>query len=471
MRGRAINSRFMLYQDRLQSRDTDDYQEVREHRRIRRRYEGRETEADRQARQEMFDLAKQQSDEDLQADSKTPKFIRLYDVETRPSSSKVTTQLVRYQLRSCAAPEDFTRVFSVLLDTRPGMPNADGNGAKLLANETTQRIVAHSLARYDARRALISLSLLIRRLEENKQEVDSSILGLALIISAKTHSFVALRRYIRMSVGRAHEEDNVGGTLLYRLSPEIVEGLRSGFKHSPGQSKVVDALQAILYGPVPTNARDRTQYLRQYVLRRFDAFANWVNLLADCGLAKRLTEEWKYVLENVVKKKGRAVNEVMQADALPRLFIHAFFRAGSATDAWAIFEQHGSIIASNDDEIWDQLIENIDHKPDLPEHLQQMLESMVADRLDKMLQDIERNMGIAWVPGKEGEEGHHDVSASDKRTSADTEEAKEQERERDSSSDVKAFTQFAIERKEEILAQKDDILAGRDPRPYKAPFG
>lgn len=469
MRGRSINSRFMLFQDRLQSQELDDYDEEKEWKRLQRQYEGRESATDTQARQESSNLAQKERGEDLETDSKIPKFIRLYDVDTRPSSSKVTVQLIRHQLRSCTSPEDFTRVFTVLLDRRPGMPNAEGKGARLLANESTQRIIAHSLARYDPGRALVSLSLLIRRLEEDKQEIDNSILKLALLTSAQTHSFVALRRYLRMSVGRQYEE-GVSGTLLYRISEEILNGIKSGFEHNTAHPKASEALQALLYAP-SLNVFHRKEYLRSYLPREFNAFANWVNILTECRAVDRINQEWTWTQERILSKKSWAGNEFERVQFLeksPRLFMHAFFRVGSPKDAWAIFEKYGSQIAVDDDEIWDQLVENVEHKPDLPEPLQQIVENMLTERLDKMLQDIEKNMGIAWVPGKDGEKGHHDVSNSEDQAQTEIEE--EQERPEDPLKDVKAFTQFAVEREEEILAQKDDILAGRDPRPYKAPF-
>jgi len=457
----------MLFQDRLQSQELNDYDEEKEWKRLQRQYEGRGSATDMQAGQESSNLATQEQEEDFEA--KIPKFIRLHDLETRPSSSKVTIQLIRHQLRSCTSPEDFTRVFSVLLDRRPGMPNAEGKGARLLVNESTQRIVAHSLARYDPGRALVSLSLLIRRLEEDKQEIDNSILKLALLTSAQTHSFVALRKYLRMSVGRQYEED-VSGTLLYRISDEILDGIKSGFTHNTAHSKAAEALPALLYAP-SLNVFHRKEYLRSYLPREFNAFANWVNILAECRAVDRLNQEWTWTQERILSKKSWAGNELEPAQFLeksPRLFMHAFFRVGSPKDAWAIFGKYGYQIAVDDDEIWDQLVENVEHKPDLPEPLQQILESIFTERLDKMLQDIEKNMGIAWVSGIDGEEGHHDVSSSESHAPADTEE--EQECPRDPLQDVKAFTQFAVEREEEILAQKDDILAGRDPRPYQPPF-
>ena len=469
MRGRAINSRFMLFQDRLQSRGLEDYEEERHGRRIRRRYEGRETPKDRETRHKAGEAGEEGEEGDrVFEDSEIPKFVRLHDIGKRQSPAKVTVQLVRHQLRSCTSPEDFTRVFSVLLDTRPGMPSADGKGAKTLANETTQRIIAHSLARYDARRALVSLSLLIRRLEEHKQVVDNSIIRLALITSAQSHSFVALRHYMSMSASRQYE-DNIGGSLLYRLSEQIVEGLRIGFQNNPGRPVTVDALQTILYAD--PNTATRQEDLRQYLPRQYDAFAKWVYLLAECKAVERLKHEWMDTQDRFDGENSRPDNEIMEAQwksRSPRLFVHAFFRAGSPQDAWTVFAKHGSNIAKDDDEIWDQLMENIEHKPELPEPLQQILESMLAERLDKMLKNIEKNMGIAWTPGKDGQAGHHDVSKPNTESVAEVDE--DQDVLQDGLEDVKAFTQFAIERKEEILAQKDDILAGRDPRPYKGPF-
>jgi len=459
----------MLFQDRLQSRELDDYEEEKLWKRIQRRYEGRESETDRHARRASPDVTKQEQEAGLSLDSTRPKFIRLYNVDTRSSSLKITVQLVRHQLRSCTSPEDFTRVFSVLLDRRPGMPNTDGRGAKLLANESTQRIIAHSLARYDARRALVSLSLLIRRLEENKQEIDDSILGLALRTSAQTHSFVALRKYLRMSADR-QQEDKIGGSLVHQLSENILDGIKIGFTQGTPNPKAVEALRTLLYAPSPTVPRQ--EYLRGYLPRHFDALAKWVNILTECRAVDRLNQEWTWTQERLQQKKPSVSEVDMQAEFVqrsPRLFMNAFFQVGSPKDAWAIFEKYGSHITAADDEIWDQLVANVEHKPDLSKPLQQMLESMLAERLDKVLQDIEKKMGIAWVPGKNGDEGHHGVSSSNDQAPSNIEEEHDlpQNTLKD---DVKAFTRFAVEREEEILAQKDDILAGRDPRPYKAPF-
>ena len=353
------------------------------------------------------------------------------------------------------------------------MPNADGRGARILANENVQRIIAHSLKRYDATRALTSLSLLIRRLETYKERADISIVQLALVCALRCHNTVAARKYLRLfkeaqNLQKQHDE-------IALILPQLLAALKAGLTNTPSGSRNVHAVLEIMYGQ-SSPSDDNQPHLRSSLRSYLRPYTDWIDILASCSAISRIHEEWTHLqsrLADTTSSWADKGGKVVFDAAGPRIFMHAFFTAGSPQDAWAIFEKHGDRITMNDEVIWDYLLDNAEEKPDLPEDLQKTVENKFTSRLEKMLLDIEGTMGIKWVAGAEGEEGHHDVSG------AVAEEADEAVRDDGDEIDetpvnvakeVKEVTRFAVEREEEIMAQKDDILAGRDPRPYREPF-
>jgi len=479
MRGRGINHRLMAYQDRLQADEMKDYEKRRSKRKLHREQEekrlglplpqtsrARETEEDDP---QTGKIAKTNASE-VEGEG-IPDFIRLYDPNASLESASVTVQLLRYQFRSCTSPEDFTRVISVLLDTRPGMPNADGRGARILANQNVQRIIAHSLKRYDATRALCSLSLLIRRLETHKERADISIIQLALACALRCHNMVAARKYLQLfsEAQPSQPQTDAVATIL----PQLLSALKAGLLNHPPRSRNAPAVLEILYSqPSSSPESGSTQpHLRPSLRSYLRPYTDWIDILAFCSATDRLRSEWTHLQSRLADstsswadKGGKAVFDAAAA----RIFMHAFFTAGAPADAWAIFEKHGDKIAMSDEVIWEYLLDNAEEKPELPEDLQKTVENKFTARLEKMLHEIEGKMGIKWVAGADGEEGHHDVSAAGVEEAVREEDGEETPV--DVAEEVKEVTRFAIEREEEIMAQKDDILAGRDPRPYKAPF-
>jgi len=481
MRGRGINHRLMAYQDRLQADEMKDYEKRRNSRKLNREQKEKylvspSPEASRARETEEDDpqtgkIAKTNASE-VEGEG-IPDFIRLYDPNASLESASVTIQLLRYQFRSCTSAEDFTRVISVLLDTRPGMPNADGRGAWILANQNVQRIIAHSLKRYDATRALTSLSLLIRRLETYNERADISIVKLALTCALRCHNMVAARKYLQLFKEAQASQLQTDGVAM--ILSQLLSALKAGLTSIPASSRNVHAVLEIMYGPTRPSRENNNQphHLRPSLRSYIRPYTDWIDILALCSATAQIRTEWTHLQSRLADttsswadKGGKAVFDATKA----RIFMHAFFTAGAPSDAWAIFEKHGDNIAMNDEVIWDYLLDNAEEKPDLPEDLQKTVESKLTSRLEKMLLDIEGKMGIKWVEGAEGEDGHHDVSGAAAEEATQDDGDGDEARVTDIAAEVKEVTRFAVEREEEIMAQKDDILAGRDPRPYREPF-
>jgi hypothetical protein len=475
MRGRAINHRLTAFVDRLRNENMGDYAKLRE---TRERGRAGDKTLDSEESQAVTGrtLASEErlgshdgSTQDVKSrwsqdkSNTIPDYIRMFSPGVTISSPEVTQQLLRYQFRSCGSPEDFIRVFSALLDTRPGMPNCDGKGAKLLANDNIQRIISFNLARYDPGRALYSLSLLIRRLESNEQSVNVSIIRLAILSALRSQSLVAARRYIQMY--------SACETIDFNFFSQILSSMKDGLLKKPEGLRNTRGVLELLYQSPLGNPRIGKFCLQPYLEKYLDhqQYREWTIILGSCSATSQLRTEWTRLQDLCSRKSSQPTTADKYRRLIkrsPRFFMHAFFTAGSSADAWAIFETHGDTIAMTDETIWTLLMENAEEKPDLSETLQKSLEEKIKKKLERMLKDIETRMGIKWIQGKDGREGRHDIAAD----GAENAENGELIDVPDLGQDLKDFTRYAMEREDEIIAQKDDILAGKDPRPYSEPF-
>lgn len=457
-RGRGITHRFLAYQERLKTEDMSDYASLRDERRARRSERQAAAASGQEGEiQDDFDIENEVQTPEMPGQNNTPafpSFIRLHDLESRVSSPKISLQLLKSQLRSCTSPEDFTHVVSVVLDTRPGMPNADGKGARLLGNSSVQRIISRSLARYDARRALLSLSLLIRRLTEQEQEVDVTVLRLAIETACRSLSLIALPRYMQMYM-RA-----TGNRLSSELLLSILTSLKAGCQANTRELIARRPIHDVLYSVSLSEHSDEPLTLRSKMGHIWAHWKIWIDLLVACRSLDSLRAEWSVMETRTRTRTWRGDDQDLFVEGSPRMFMKAFFDVDSPQDAWKIFEKYGDKIQMNDKFIWERLMDNAEDKPTLPEDLQKNLEVKIIERLSKGIDYLEKEMGIKWVPGTNGEEGHHEVIDSHKGREPDEDDAIY----------LKEVTKFAVEREEEILAQKDDILAGKHPRPYREPF-
>lgn len=395
-----------------------------------------------------------QSNQQLSADhdesmhGQSPFFrLRVWDGETQAALT-ASMDLLRFQLKACTRPDDFSRVFAVAFRSR--------HLAQVLNDRNLQRLVCIKLERHeDLQGVLAALNVLVHRLQSYRLPIESGIVWLALKTSARCHALTSTRRYLRLWGRRMTSHQLVG--VLFALK----EGLgKTGVAslHS-NQRSVLE----ILYGSPDARGHDRRtsgQYSLRYYMRGHTAesMTLWLSILAQCGAKDVMWDELLLFWNDTAKCRESTANsnglvttkpeprkeEVLlvskhaelsdsssiewkpplyeermpsvyrDCDEAPGLLMTSvtrtalleFIRIGDPGHAWQVYSRVSGVIDNKDDEVWDALFSIADHMPSLEPAVQQHAVGPFIKRLIRSLRHIENQMGIKWVVSKKGHDHH-----------------------------------------------------------------
>ena len=388
-----------------------------------------------------------QSNQQLSADHEEPKhgqspFLRLRvgDGEIQAALT-ASVDLLRFQLKACVRPDDFSRVFAVAFRTR--------KLAQVLSDRNLQRLVWIKLERHeDLQGALAALNVLVHRLQGYRLPVESAVVWLALKISAQCYALTATRRYLRLWGRRMTSHQFV----------EFLHALKEGLGKT-GSTSLYSKQRSVLeimYGA--SNAQDRDLGTsRQYSLRRFiprhtaESMTLWLSILAQCEAGDVMWDElllfWKDVAQFrdndvhpdgvgiitpdesdaedllVSKPTGLAGSSSMEmnaplyrkpqlrscdregvaghlASSIIRTALLEFIRIEDVRHAWQVYARASGVIDDGDDEVWNALFSIADRMPRLEPAVHQHAIDQFTKKLIRSLRHIEKQLGIKWVTQK-----------------------------------------------------------------------
>lgn len=333
-----------------------------------------------------------------------PKYHRLRDI-----SSVLSMDLVQSQLRSCLAPEDFSVVFTTVMQHKLG--------PEVMANSNVQRLLQKWLVeRLDPGRVLEFLGLYITRLEAAGQTIDIGIVWSALMAAAQAHCTTAVRKYLKMwhtrrvALRRFMDED---------AFVALLRALRFGYKNpSGGRSPNRNAVLEIMFGFSDPSFRG-PYHLQEYLDQEdYGAVVLWNETLVDLHAGDHVWDAWNVLAKNspdlwwkTIRQVGTEAVEARQTVYAPRFFIHCLFKTDQPERAWEVFKLAGQGIRHRDSKTWNLLLNHIQHKSgDLDPDLQGKLQKKQLAKLSHELFLLEKGLGLRWNPSVEsGVEGFHIV--------------------------------------------------------------
>ena len=372
-------------------------------------------------------------------------------------SLPLLVDLVHSQIECCESSEDVIHIVTIMLDSRDGMPNANGMGATILEMPKIQALLADRAKDWSQRVALETLLLIISRFEQCSIVADRSLIWRALVLSACCDFRPGVEKLLKKYgiyqrdvpnnckvLGRllvaAEGEQKLSGSDSWSMPPEQLNDLLGALesentgstplliaatlsrlsrlgdvegtwllwqKHK--ESLISEALQPSRRGRRNRKSKPEGIAMPRQLFGKAGLFGTGAQ---NDQTSLRLDLANPSELRTLLMPEHEARYPSVAQHAI-REFAFVLLRLDQPERAWELFAECGELLSPNDHKLWRLFLKSARKRPQLPKderNLEQAVEEGYCHYLSLCLAVLERWLGVYWARGSNGELFHAPIS-------------------------------------------------------------